>query len=159
MPAKKQKFIVRNAYERGGRVYAPFEKNGKTKTKQSMRDECDINMIMARYMKTGAIDHVNRHGPQYGFASSLDFSESMRLVKDAQQMFDDLPSPIRTKFQNDPGQFLDFVQDDANASEMAEMGLTQAPTRETAPPVPEASEQPPEDASPPEKEAKVQLST
>jgi len=159
MKKQNNKIIVRNAYQRGSRVYAPFAKNGKSKTKQSMKDECDINMIMARYMKTGAIDHVNRHGAQYGFASSSDFAESMRLVADAQTMFDDLPSDIRTKFQNDPGQFLDFVQDDANASEMAEMGLTQAPTQETATPVPVASEQPPEDASPPEKEAKVQLST
>ncbi len=103
------------------RVQINFE--GKGRTKQSMKDECDINMIMAKYQKTGAIAHVNDHGANYGFATSLDFSEAMRLIKTAQDMFNGLPSSIRTRFANDPAQFLDFVQDADNEAEMAKLGL------------------------------------
>jgi len=144
---------------RGPRVYMPMAVNGHSKTKQSMKDECDINLIMARYVKTGAIDHVNKHGINYGFATSMDFAQSMQTVTSAQQMFDELPAKIRNKFSNDPGQFLDFVQDDANRDEMATMGLAQAQTAETPVAVPEASEQPPEETSPGEKEVGVQLPT
>lgn len=99
---------------------------GKSRTKQSFKRECDINVIMASYQKDGAIGHLNRHGADYGFATSLDFSESMRVVVKAQEMFEDLPSSIRTRFGNDPALFLDFVQDDDNHDEMVEMGLVES---------------------------------
>ena len=34
-------------------------------TKQSFTKECDINNIMKKYQKTGAIDHVNKHEASY----------------------------------------------------------------------------------------------
>ena len=103
------------------RVQLKFAKKGRTK--QSFADECDINNIMAKYQKTGAITHVNRHGAQYDFATSTDFTEAMRTVVTAQNMFDGLPSSIRTRFANDPAQFLDFVQDANNTAEMKKLGL------------------------------------
>lgn len=92
-------------------------------TKQSFKDETDINQIMEKFQKTGAIEHRNEHQPQYGFATEQNFQDAMNLVTEAQNMFDDLPSSIRAKFHNDPGSFLDFVQDPDNLSEMADMGL------------------------------------
>ena len=41
-------------------------------------------------------------------------------------MFADLPSSIRTKFNNDPAQYLDFVQDPEKLEEMRELGLALA---------------------------------
>ncbi len=104
------------------KVSIMFPKTGRTK--QSMRDECDINKIMAKYQKTGAVAHVNRHGAEYGFATSDDFLTSMTIVTQAQTMFDGLPSTIRNRFANSPGAFLDFVQDANNADEMQTLGLT-----------------------------------
>ncbi len=98
-----------------------FAKKGRTK--QSMKDECDINKIMAKYQKTGAIAHVNRHGAEYGFATSDDFATAMRTVTVAQEMFDGLPSTIRNRFANNPGAFLDFVQDSNNKAEGQTLGL------------------------------------
>ncbi len=118
--------------------------------KQSFKDECDINKIMAKYQKTGAISHFNKHSPQYGFATSIDFADSMRIVTDAQRMFDDLPSSIRAKFDNQPEKFLAFVQDDANASEMADLGLTTTKTEspDSGPPgTPEGDPEPPAGSS------------
>jgi len=96
-------------------------------TKQSHKKECDINQIMAKYQKTGVIDHVNKHSDQYGFATSNDLHVSLNLIKTANEMFDELPSQARKKFQNDPAQFLDFVQDPKNEEHFFELGLSEYP--------------------------------
>ena len=113
--------------------YGPKPRNGTRftepgRTKQSFKDECNINNIMARYQKSGAITHVQNNQPQYGFATARTFHESMNIVTKAQSMFAELPSSIRSKFKNDPAQFLDFVQDAGNADELVELGLANAPT-------------------------------
>lgn len=94
-------------------------------TKQSMSDDCDINAIMARFEKTGVLTSVNESSPRYGeYADVVDYDESLRIVMDAQEAFADLPAKVRAKFENDPGQFLDFVGNPANAEEMVTLGLS-----------------------------------
>lgn len=119
---KPNPFVIRSAYgpkERLGDV----GDLGPSQTKQSFTKECDINNILKKYQKTGALDHVNKHEAHYGFASSTDFTEAMETVARGQTMFNELPSTIRTKFENDPGKFLDFVQNPENKKEMQELGL------------------------------------
>lgn len=102
--------------------------SGELMTKQQFKEQCDINNIMRKYQKTGAIDHFSRYGAQYGEHDGITLHEAMNIVTKAQQMFDDLPSSIRKKFANEPGLFLDFVSDESNKDEMVEMGLIEAPT-------------------------------
>lgn len=92
-------------------------------TKQSFKDECDINQIMAKYQKTGLINHFQKNQAQYGFAPAVDFRTALELVDKAERQFEELPSSIRKRFDNDPGQFLAFCEDPANRSEMAVLGL------------------------------------
>ncbi len=108
-------------YHARKRVSISFK--GRGRTKQSMKDECDINLIMAKYQTTGAIAHVNKFGASYGFATSQDFTEAMRTVVIAQDMFNGLPSSIRSRFGNDPAAFLEFVQDSENHDELVKLGL------------------------------------
>lgn len=96
---------------------------GNSRTKQAPKQETDINWIMKKYIKTGLIDHVQRHGAEYGFASSVDFHGAMNIVTKAGQMFDDLPAEIRRRFNGQPAEFLEFVQNPANKVEMIELGL------------------------------------
>lgn len=91
--------------------------------KQHFKQECDINFILDQYQRTGAIYHFNTQQPQYGYAEAVDFREALEIVKQGQSVFDALPSSLRSKFQNDPARFLEFVQDPANAEEMATLGL------------------------------------
>ncbi len=113
---------MNSKHVRGERLRTPVV--GKSKTKQSFKKECDINEILAKYQRTGALSHFNQHSAEYGFATSLDFAESMRVVKTGQEMFDALPSSVRNRFGNDPAAFLEFVQDDEkNHDEMVELGL------------------------------------
>ena len=105
---------------------------GESRTKQSFKKECDINVIMAKYQKTGAITHFNKHQQNYGMADGQTFQEAMNLVCEAQEMFNELPSSIRSRFGNDPAAFLDFVQNEENADEMARMGLIQQSAEQSA---------------------------
>lgn len=95
---------------------------------QSFKDECDINNIMARYERTGMIEHVNTYQGQYGdFIGFPDYHEAMNAVKEAENMFMTLPSSIRERFDNNPETFLAFAQDENNQDEMIRLGLIPAP--------------------------------
>jgi len=141
------KFIVRSEYT--ARPARPKKYDwGPGRTKQSFKKECDINQIMARYKKTGAITHYAKHSGQYMDCSEIDYKTALDQVNNAQAMFDDLPSSIRGKFENDPAQFLSFVQDPDNASEMQDLGL--APSTEKI-----AAEAQPEPPAPPSEDPEV----
>lgn len=97
-------------------------------THQSMSADCDINNIMKRFEKTGVLDHINnRQGDYADFLSAEDYHSSMLKVVEAQDMFSSLPASIRSRFENDPAQFLDFVHNPDNRDEMASMGLLDNP--------------------------------
>jgi len=137
---------LRSAYSPHKRVQAiPV---GKSRTKQAMREESDMNIIMARYEKTGLLDHANEYGPRYAaMPSQTDFHEAMNLVTEAQQMFADLPAGARSQFENDPAKFLDFMADPEKFEEQIEMGLRERAQPAVEPvldiPVPPVPETPP----------------
>lgn len=92
-------------------------------TKQSFAAECDINTIMSRYQSTGEMPVINQVAPQYLDLDQTDFQEAMQLVAGAQSLFAELPSAIRNRFKNDPGEFLAFTSDPANRAEMHSLGM------------------------------------
>lgn len=114
-------------------------KPGFGRTKQSFKDDTDINNILARYIQTGTLDFANKHQPQYGDVLVSDFQEAMNLVAQANSMFADLPAALRNRFENDPAKFLDFVQNEANTAEAISLGLGTAltpPPQSPATPLP-----------------------
>lgn len=147
--ATKKQPTLRSAYSKKRRYSIDLsEGNG---AKQSFKTECDINFIMAKFTKTGTIEHVNKHQASYGFASSHDLKESMAQIQTASDMFDELPAKLRAKFNNSPGEFLDFVQDEANLDEMHELGLTNTKTPTATNVAPADTQE--EETSPPAKPA------
>ena len=92
-------------------------------TEQNHKDETDINNIVRRYNKTGLIDHLNQFEKQYGDMTGYDYQDAMNTVAAANTMFEGLPSSIRNQFDNDPSKFINFVDDEANADKLVEMGL------------------------------------
>ncbi len=112
-----------SAVSMGPRVQVHFE--GKGRTKQAPTQETDINYIMAKYVKTGTIEHFAKHGGEYGFASSIVFHEAMNVVAKADSMFAELPALVRRRFNEEPGEFLEFVQNPENQKEMIELGLAE----------------------------------
>lgn len=95
-----------------------------SQTRQSDAESCDINRIMAKYMRDGMFDWANRFEGQFGDVSDVGtFQEATQIILKAEQMFGALSSEIRTKFDNDPGKFLNFVSDPANEDEMRSLGI------------------------------------
>ncbi len=131
-----QKINLRNAYYPHERVQK--DPGGPSMTQQNFRDETDINQILAKYTKTGLLDHVNKYGGQYAdMPGEIDFHAAMNLVTKAQTMFAELPSKIRGEFANDPALFLDFVENPENRAAAIEMGLYPPEEPEPAPGEPE----------------------
>jgi len=89
---------------------------------QHHQEACDINNILAKYQRTGAMEHRNEYRGEYGAVSHSDFQEAMYIVANAQTMFEELPSTVRQKFEG-PGQFYEFVQNPDNAPQLVKMGL------------------------------------
>lgn len=103
-----------------------------SRVQQHLAPETDINNIMSKYEKTGVIQHLNRYGGQYGdFGDIPQYQEGLNRVMAAEEMFMSLPSKIRDRFHNDPGNFIAFATDGDNLEEMRKMGLAPpAPLKE-----------------------------
>lgn len=126
------KFPIRCAYYPHVRVHP--DPGGPSMTKQSFQDECDINVIMKKYEKTGLLDHVNKFGGYYGdLPQDVDYQTALNSVHMAEAAFGSLTADLRAKFHNNPAEFLAFVSDDANIEELNSLGLGPEPSPEPDP--------------------------
>jgi len=101
-------------------------KNSVSRCKQSFREECDVNRIVARARKTGyLIDPTIVANRQAVFmdCSQVDYMDMLNRVNVAQSAFDALPSDVRSKFDNDVAKLLDFVSDPVNEDVSISLGL------------------------------------
>jgi phage internal scaffolding protein len=93
-------------------------------TEQSHKNSCDIHGIMRRYEKTGVLEHTQKYEGKYGgFPGSIDFQEHMNIIIEAEKMFMTVPAKIRAQFNNEPGEFVDYMQDDKNYDQIKEWGF------------------------------------
>ncbi len=96
---------------------------GKGKAKQSMRDECDVNLIMAQYVRTGFLSHVSAGLPQYVDISELtDYRSAIEHVRSVEEYFAGLPALVRTKFDNDAVAFMDYLDSGASEEDLEVLG-------------------------------------
>lgn len=104
-------------------------------TKQSAKDECDINVITKRYEKNGGeLPNLIKAEPRYGdFSNVPDYLQACELVLLANSQFDALDARLRARFGNDPAQFLAFTHDERNLPEMIKLGLA-TEKQQTPPP-------------------------
>ncbi len=117
----------RGAFIAHERVQLTCEEDSRAK--QAMSEECDINNIMAKYASQGLLTHVNQHQGHYGdLPGVVDYHDALNSVLAAREAFATLPSSIRNRFNNEPAEFLAFVQDEDNMEEMEEMGLIDKPS-------------------------------
>lgn len=102
---------------------------GPSLTKQSMKDECDINGIMKRFERTGLITHNATRQAYFSDVSDVpDFAGAVDVVRKAEAMFMSLPAKLRARFDNDPASYVQFCTDPANRDEMVQLGLVEVPT-------------------------------
>lgn len=108
------------------------------RTQQSFKDECDINILMKRFLVGGQLP-VDVRMPTYGdFTGVSNFHEAVNAVRSASEAFMEMPPEVRARFDNDAGKFVDFCSDDANIEEARKLGLIPAAELPPAPPAPMA---------------------
>lgn len=111
---------VYNCFERP--VDPGISNFSEDRTRQAHRDECDVNNIVKRLEQTGFLPEGRGPGA-FGDFTGLEFQDMLTRVNAAQAAFDSLPAAIRTRFGNDPGELLDFMDDPSNREEAVKLGL------------------------------------
>ena len=92
---------------------------------QHFKDECDINTILERFNITGLLPE-SPLSPRYGDFSGIgDYHTAMNRVMAAKDEFMTLPAQIRARFNNDPAQLIEFLQNESNRPEAEELGLVE----------------------------------
>lgn len=114
------------------RIQHVFPEKGRTK--QSFREECDINFIMKRYTRTGRLPELIRTDGKYGdYSNAGDFREAQDIICHAKEQFSALSSRQRERFNNDPARFLDFMNDRSNEDEARKLGFLKPKAPDTVP--------------------------
>jgi len=91
------------------------------RTKQSFKDETDVNNIIAKHARMGTLSHLEQWGGQYGDLTGFDFQTAQNQIAKANSMFEKLPARVRNEFRNDPARFFEFVNDPENRDNLAEV--------------------------------------
>lgn len=92
-------------------------------TQQQFAEEADINTLVNRFGLTGELPQ-NVTMPSYAdFSEIVDYHTAMNRVVAAREAFAAMPANVRARFGNDPGQFVEFFNDEANRDEAKRLGL------------------------------------
>ena len=113
-----KKNLIHNPSE-GLTCYTP------SKTQQQFKEECDVNNILRNYVSTGVLTHVNEREPIYGDFTEVpkDYGEMINLIHESEEKFASLPSDIRKRFDENPANMINFLQDEKNMDEAIKLGL------------------------------------
>ena len=94
-----------------------------TLAQQHFKDECDINNILRQFNVTGMLPEAPL-SPRYGdFTGISDYHTALNAVIAAEDEFMALPANLRARFQNDPENLINFLDNDANKEEAIKLGL------------------------------------
>ena len=94
-----------------------------TLAQQQFKDECDINNILRQFNITGLLPE-NPVSPRYGdFTNAVDYHSALNAVIAAQSEFDALPAQLRARFDNDPENLINFLDNPENLDEAISLGL------------------------------------
>lgn len=91
--------------------------------KQSMAEEVDINTIVRRFGLTGQLPQAVEAPIYETFEGIFDFHSAMNAVVAAREAFEAMPASVRSRFHNEPQEFVEFVSAVENRPEAEKLGL------------------------------------
>lgn len=97
-----------------------------TLSQQALAEETDINVIIKRARAVGELPRNNVQAYYADVSNIPDYQSALNILNQGNEAFASLPSELRLKFQNDPGQLLTFLQNPENHAQAVEMGLLEA---------------------------------
>lgn len=115
-----------SAYSSKSRVKVHI--HGDSKTKQEFKKDCDVNHILDKYNRELGASFLETYQGHLSdrfadVSAAVDYQTALNLVNDASDLFDAMPSKLRTRFSNDPLEFLAFFSDESNREEAQKLGL------------------------------------
>lgn len=123
-----------NSFYYPNRLRVTFDSGTELITKQSMKDETDINNILKQYKRTGIIQHINSQEPIYtDLPDPLDYQEALNMQMNADSAFSTLPSVVRAYFNNDPTALLVALNDPSQRDKLMELGIIRKPEQPQPP--------------------------
>ncbi len=94
------------------------------RTKQSEKDACDVNLIVAKFERTGLVDHLAGGLPSFQDVSEIgDYRSAIENVRKVDEYFQGLPAAVRTRFDNDAASFMEYLESGGDEDDMRELGL------------------------------------
>lgn len=94
-----------------------------SRTQQHFKDETDINNILRQFNITGQLP-TKAMSPRYGDFSGIgDYHSALNQVIAAEGEFMTLPAQIRGRFNNDPQELIEFLNNPNNKDEAIKLGL------------------------------------
>ena len=105
-----------------------FKSTEPSLAQQHMKEDADINNIVARFGITGELP-VSQRVAQYGDFTGMsnDYHTSLNMVHAAHEAFYSLPAALRERFHNDPAKIIEFCNDESNREEAIKLGLIASP--------------------------------
>jgi len=103
-------------YMKHGFIETREYKDGRTK--QSFRDQTNINKILARAQKTGTLSHMSKFQGEYADYSDFDFLEAQIKLARGTEIFEQLPSEVKREFGQQPQAFFEFVNNVDNRDDL-----------------------------------------
>lgn len=122
---------------------------GESLTEQSHRDACNINTIVAK-ARRGIMPEIMQGNPTYGdFSAAEDFYDVQCRIAKCKSEFQMLPAAVRKRFENDPGNLIQFLSDPTNDEEARQLGFNVPKPEAASDPAPEAESGPEAEGAPP----------
>jgi len=99
-------------------------KETQSLTEQHHGETVKIHNILRQYQNTGFVSHTSKHEPMYAdMVDAPNFYEAQCILAQTSSMFQEVPAKLRKQFDNDPGKYLEFIQNPENKAEMEELGI------------------------------------
>ncbi len=105
--------------EHGKPEVKKYTKHGKTK--QSQKDETDINKLLERSARTGALSHLDQFQGQYGDFLGYDFEAHINTIAEGQSIFEHLPAEVKREFDQSAQKFFEYVTNPDNKDRLPEL--------------------------------------
>lgn len=96
---------------------------GESKTDQSFKDQMNIKHMLRGVEAKGLLRMATKFEGEFDDYPNVDYQEAQFQLARAKNMFNELPSATRNRFENNPAKFMEFVHNPDNGPELKKMGL------------------------------------
>lgn len=81
----------------------------KSLTQQHFKDDCDVNIILERFLRTGEVPTASVIPSYQDVSDFADFRELQDAMSDATDYFESLPARVRARYNNDVTNFYESL--------------------------------------------------